>query len=209
MHQLLKERARSVTIRVGVDGVADDVEDLRNTEPGDLDFVHLATDEPRVEVQLGVVPYVSASDSQEARELARDVHSLVSVRKRPKWQRLAVITTFRILGFGPALTFSAIFLADGLGLISPSDHTRRVIGGMMPPAVLLGLLGATIAFKHWLKVDYATPVLPERQREIRSRTVQGRSGTQWQLVSGIALALVSSVLTLLSAWLTGFFGLKS
>ncbi|MEU8784222.1 hypothetical protein [Streptomyces sp. NPDC048637] len=205
---MLKERAGSVTIRVGVDGVADDAEDLRDAEPADLDYVRFSTEEPRVEVQLGVVPYISASDSQEARELARDVHSLVSVRKRPKWQSFTAIAAVRALGFGPAATFLAILLADGLGLISPSDRTREVLGYVTFPALTLGLLATAMAYKQWLKVDYATPVLPERQREIRSRTAQGRSGTKWGIMSGIILALIGVLLTVLSAWLTDFFGLK-
>ncbi|MCD9878245.1 hypothetical protein [Streptomyces guryensis] len=206
---MLKERAESVTILVGVNGVADEVEDLRDASPDDLDRVRLIAGEPHVEVHLGVVPYVSASDSQEARELARDVHSLVSVRRRPGWQSLAAVWTVRAFGFGPGLTFLAILLADGIGLISPSDHTRGVIGAVMYPAVLLGLVTAAIAYKQWLKVDYATPVLPERRREIQSRTEQGRSGTKWGLVSGIALTFVGCLVALLSAWLTDFFGLKA
>ncbi|MEU4926376.1 hypothetical protein AB0G54_07700 [Streptomyces yokosukanensis] len=206
---MLKERAGSVIILVGVNGVADEVEDLRDAAPDDLDRVSLIAGEPRVDVHLGVEPYVSASDSQEARELARDVHSLVSVRRRPGWQSLAAVWTVRAFGFGPGLTFLAILLADGIGLISPSDHTRGVIGAVMYPAVLLGLVTAAIAYKQWLKVDYATPVLPERRREIRSRTEQGRSGTKWGLVSGIALTFVGCLVALLSAWLTDFFGLKA
>ncbi|MGV4984452.1 hypothetical protein ACVB8X_03285 [Streptomyces sp. NRAIS4] len=208
MHDLLQARAGSVTILVGVNGVADEVEDLRDASPDDLDRVSLIAGEPHVDVHLGIVPYVSASDSQEARELAWDVHSLVSVRRRPGWQSLAAVWTVRALGYGPGLTFLAILLADGIGLISPSDHTRGVIGAVMYPAVLLGLVTAAIAYKQWLKVDYATPVLPERRREIQSRTEQGRSGTKWGLVSGIALAFVGCLVALLSAWLTDLFGLK-
>ncbi|WP_089101869.1 hypothetical protein [Streptomyces hyaluromycini] len=192
-------------MRVGVDGVADEVEDLRDAKPSDLDYVRFTTEEPRIEVQLGVVPYVSASDSQDARELARDVHSLISVRLRPGWQNLAAISAVRILGFGPGMMFLAVLLADRLGLISPSDHTRSLVGRVMPPAVLLGLLGSVIAYKQWLKVDYATPVLPERRREIRSRSVQGKSA----LAFGIALTVISSLLTLVLALLTNFFGLKA
>ncbi|MDT9697089.1 hypothetical protein [Streptomyces sp. P17] len=176
VHHLLKERAQRVTIRVGVDGIADEVEDLRDTKPSDLNYVCLITKEPHVKVRLGAVPYVSAGDNQDARELARDVYSLISVRQRPGWQNLAAISAVRILGFGPAMTFLAVLLADVLGLISPSDHTRSLIGSVLLPGVLLGLLGSAITYKQWLKVDYATPVLPERRREARSRSTQGKSG---------------------------------
>jgi hypothetical protein len=209
VHHLLKERAQEVFILVDGYGLADEVEDLRDAAPGDLDYVRLVTEEPRVEVQLGVVPFISAGDTQEARELARDIHSLLSLRKRPAWQSFVAVTVFRIFGFGPGVTFMAILMGDWLGLISPSDHTRKVVGGVMPPALLLGLFAATLAYKQWLKVDFATPVLPERRQEVRSRAVQGRSGTKWGLISGIVLALVGCVLALSSAWATDFFGLKA
>ncbi|MFC8245277.1 hypothetical protein [Streptomyces chartreusis] len=204
VHHLLKERAQRVTIRVGVDGVADEVEDLRDTKPGDLDYVCFITEEPHIKVRLGTVPYVSASDNQDARELARDVHSLISIRQRPRWQNLVAISAVRILGFGPAMMFLTVLLADMSGLISPSDRTRSLIGSILLPAVLLGLLGSAIAYKQWLKLDYATPVLPERRRDVRSRAAQGKSG----LAFGIALTLISSLLTLALALLTNFFGPK-
>ncbi|MHC0429912.1 hypothetical protein ACX6XY_06965 [Streptomyces sp. O3] len=153
MHHLLKERAQEVVILVDGYAIADEVEDLRDAAPEDLDSVRFVMEEPHVVVQLGIVPYVTAGDGQEARELARDAHSLVSLRKRPAWQNFVALTVFRVLGYGPGV----IFLA----------------------AVTLCLFAATFAYKQLLKVDFATPVLPERRREARSRAVQGWSGTKW------------------------------
>ncbi|NGO67158.1 hypothetical protein [Streptomyces boncukensis] len=195
-------------LQVGESSLADDVEDLKGAYSEDLRQVGFATEGPSVEVWLGETPHAWARDgSQEARDLIRDVQSLVSALKEPRRRGLVALSAVRFLGFGPGLAFVVFLILDLLGVIDPSGRLREAIGVTLPPALLAGFTGSIVAFKMWVRADYETAVIPHRRGEVRQLKFSVKVGANWQLVSGLTLLAVGIPCAVITAWLNGLFGL--
>jgi hypothetical protein len=197
VRQLLAERSQTVTLHAG-EAVADTADDLKSATDGELADIRITARSPEAEVRLGRDAEARVGSGTDW-ALLLEIQRMLQAHHMPRLQR-TVLEVFAALPFLPGAVL--IYVAgDKL-----HGWSANILGLAAMAVTILGLRVTGIPLD---RAKRAAVVLPYRRNEMRSLSIQTRTGMSASLVSGALLAVLGIPLALLLAWLTDFFGLKT
>lgn len=168
LYDLLKAKARSVSIRLGDEFEADTIDDLRHASPKGLQSLHIQAFEPGVAVTLNAHrPHVrSIFGDEEGNRLARDVSEWFLSKTQRNYLRLE--RRWSLVSFALGAAGAGYF---ALSLDPPIRYVWVMIG-----LVWIGSLAAELVRRHrwgYVRVMLYPEEVRQSRRDWRRDTVLG------------------------------------